>query len=89
MHDLILCYMHDKSLAKQFGILIRRLRTEAGLSQEEFADRCHLHRTYISLIERGQKIITIETADKLAKALNLSLSQLFQLYDAEQRNTLE
>lgn len=47
------------------------------LSQEEFADQCGLHRTYIGAIERGEKTVTIETALKLAKALNLTLSQIF------------
>lgn len=69
--------MRSSPLAKQFGVLIRQLRTQAGVSQEEFADWCGLHRTYIGAIERGEKTVTIETALKLAKALNLSLSQLF------------
>ncbi len=69
--------MGNTPIAKQFGVLIRQLRTDVGLSQEEFADRCSLHRTYIGAIERGEKTVTIETASKLAKALNLPLSQLF------------
>jgi transcriptional regulator with XRE-family HTH domain len=65
-------------LARRFGALIRELRQEAQLSQEEFADRCELHRTYIGSIERGEKTITIETAYKIAKALGMPLSRIFQ-----------
>ena len=70
--------MKNASLARQLGILIRQLRLEAKMSQEEFAHRCGLHRTYIGSIERGEKTITIETANKISEALGISLSQLFQ-----------
>ena len=70
--------MKNAFLAQQFGLLIRELRLEAQLSQEEFADRCELHRTYIGSIERGEKTITIETAYKIAMALGMSLSYIFQ-----------
>ncbi len=78
--------MRDASLARQLGILIRQLRLEKGMSQELFADRCSLHRTYIGSIERGEKTITVETAYKIALALNLSLSQLFLLLEAMQES---
>lgn len=68
-------------IAVEFGILVRRLRTEAGLSQEEFAHRVGIHRTYAGAVERGEKTVTIETAHKLAQALELSLSQLFALLE--------
>lgn len=70
--------MKNAFLAQQFGALIRELRLEAQLSQEEFADLCELHRTYIGSIERGEKTITIETAYKIAKALGMPLSRIFQ-----------
>ncbi len=70
------------------GRLVRALREEMKLSQEEFASRCGLHRTYVGAIERGEKTITIETAQKLAIAFGLSLSELFgrleKLSSAEQ-----
>jgi DNA-binding XRE family transcriptional regulator len=47
------------------------------MSQEAFADICGVHRTYMGAIERGEKTITIETADKIAKALDIKVSQLF------------
>ncbi len=75
--------MVRKPLAQQFGNVIRRLRLDKGLSQEEFADLCGLHRTYIGSIERGEKIVTIDTAAKLAQALGLPLSQLFVQLEAD------
>jgi transcriptional regulator with XRE-family HTH domain len=70
--------VNDRALAKNIGTLLRQLRNEAGMSQEEFADRCELHRTYVGSIERGEKAITIETAQKIVKALGMSLSQFFR-----------
>lgn len=67
----------DHRLARQVGARIRHLRREHGLSQEAFAERCDLHRTYIGAIERGEKTMTIATASKLASALGVSLSELF------------
>ena len=61
----------------RFGRLVRRLRSEAGWSQEEFADRVGVHRTYVGAIERGEKTVTIETAAKIARALQMTLAQLF------------
>ena len=48
------------------------------MSQEEFADRCGVHRTYIGSIERGEKAITVETANKIVNALGISLSHFFR-----------
>jgi len=76
--------MAKRTLAKPVGALIRQLRREQGLSQEEFADRCGLHRTYIGAIERGEKTITIETAAKIVSALGLSLSAFFLLLERQE-----
>lgn len=78
--------MRNSSLAKQFGALIRHLRLEQEMSQEEFAHYCNLHRTYIGSIERGEKTVSIETANKIAKALGIPLSQIFLQLEAEQNN---
>ncbi len=75
--------MGDRRLAGRLGRLVRRLRSERGLSQEDFADLCELHRTYVGAIERAEKTVTIETADKLARALGLPLWRLFQMLDQE------
>src|SRR6266511_5218452 len=74
---------NDTQLIQQVGALSRHLRHAAGLSQEGFAARCGLHRTYIGAIERGEKAITITTANKLAQALGMSLAQLFTQLETE------
>ena len=78
--------MNKKPLAQEIGNLVRQLRLEAGLSQEDFADKCELHRTYIGCIERGEKMITIETADKVTSALGLTLAQFFRLLENDKSN---
>jgi transcriptional regulator with XRE-family HTH domain len=69
--------MAEEDLAKDFGRLVRRLRSERGFSQEAFAFRVGIHRTYMGDIERGEKNVTIKTADKIARALGLTLADLF------------
>ena len=73
--------MEESKLSVRFGCLIRDLRLSAGLTQESLADLCDLHRTYIGAIERGEKTVTIETANKLAFAFSLSLGQIFVKLD--------
>ncbi len=68
--------MSRESLVREFGGAVRRLRLEKGYSQERFAELCGLHRTYIGSIERGEKVVTIVTANKLARALGLTLTGL-------------
>lgn len=65
------------SIQAQFGAHIRSLRTAAGMSQEAFADKCGLDRTYISGIERGVRNPTLEVINVLAKGLNVKLKTLF------------
>ncbi|MDP9475938.1 MAG: helix-turn-helix domain-containing protein [Actinomycetota bacterium] len=67
----------EETLAEGFGRLVRRLRKERGFSQEEFAFRVGVHRTYMGDIERGEKNVTLVTADKLAKGLGITLAELF------------
>lgn len=64
------------NLSQLFGKNVRRRRLELGLSQEGLAELCHFHRTYIGLIERGERNISLHNAYKLAKALNTSISKL-------------
>ena len=61
-----------------FGEIIRDLRKEKELSQEELADKAGLHRTYIGMIERGEKNITLENINKLSKALQTPLHEIFK-----------
>lgn len=58
------------------GNNIRRLRQRIGWSQEELADQCSLHRTYIGGIERGERNITLETLATIANALNCTPTEL-------------
>ena len=59
-----------------FGQAVRRERERLGLSQEDFAERANVHRTYISSIELGKVSVGIEVANGLAVALGLRLSEL-------------
>lgn len=77
--------MAKEILAKRFGELVRQLRLERGYSQEEFAFRVNLHQTYISSVERGERNVTIGTADRIARALGTQLSSIF--IDLERSST--
>lgn len=64
-------------ILKEFGSVIRNIRRQRGLTQEELSFLAGLHRTYIGMIERGEKNITLVNIEKLAKALNVKLKDLF------------
>lgn len=68
-------------IAKLVGQRIRNYRTRQGLSQEKLAELSGCHPTYIGQIERGEKNATLESIEKIADALNVSLSQLFEKLD--------
>lgn len=59
------------------GTNLRRLRKEKGISQERFALEHGFDRTYISGIERGERNPTVQVVERLAKALEVSISELF------------
>ncbi len=63
--------------------MVRRLRVENGYSQEEFSFRVGLHQTYVSSVERGERNVTIGTADRIAKALGTTLTEVFGELDNE------
>ncbi len=67
-----------KEINIKFGKRIASLRTQIGLSQEKFAERCNMHRTYIGAVERGEKSPTLITVEKFAKALNVKIPDLFE-----------
>jgi transcriptional regulator with XRE-family HTH domain len=67
----IVCGTIRFSYAAQFGRRLRKLREQAGFSQEALAEAAKLHRTHISLIERGQRSVRIETIARLATALSI------------------
>jgi transcriptional regulator with XRE-family HTH domain len=61
----------------QFGNKVAELRTKLGISQEELAYRCGVHRTYIGSIERGEKSATLNTIEKIANGLEVEIHTLF------------
>ena len=67
-----------KVLLDAFGEAVRDSRKARGLSQEGLAELADLHRTYIGMIERGEKNITIVNAEKIAVALSMNLSTLIR-----------
>lgn len=71
--------MNSSSAKKILAENLRRLRTEAGLSQEELAARAGLHRTYVSSVEGGHRNVTLENIFALAEALGTTPSALVRL----------
>jgi DNA-binding XRE family transcriptional regulator len=65
------------SIQIRFGRTVRALRTKAGYSQESFADAIHIHRTSMGKLERGDGNPGLEIIVKIARGLDLSLSELF------------
>lgn len=61
----------------RFGRAIRRIREEQEINQEEAAERCGLHRTYYSGIERGVRNVSLLNIERVAKGLKTSLPELF------------
>ncbi|MGK4327538.1 helix-turn-helix domain-containing protein [Lonsdalea quercina] len=68
---------HAKNITVRFGQRVKILRLQAGLSQEAFADKCGLDRTYISGIERGVRNPTLEVIGVIADGLEINLKDLF------------
>lgn len=69
--------MEKENILIQFGQEVQRLRNEKGLSQEQLAEIAHVHRTYIGMIERTEKNITLLNIEKIAKALKVNIKDLF------------
>jgi transcriptional regulator with XRE-family HTH domain len=68
----------NTELALNFGKVIREFRKEKKISQEELGFQSNLHRTYIGMIERGEKNITLENIEKLSKGLDVSMKLIFE-----------
>jgi transcriptional regulator with XRE-family HTH domain len=64
-------------ILKALGQRIRELRTEQGYSQEGFADKCGVHRTFMGTIERGESNLSFQNIAKVATTLGVTLSVLF------------
>jgi len=66
----------SKTTLEQFGEKVRLERLKQGLSQEALATRAGVHRTYIGMIERAEKNITLANIKKIASALSIKISDL-------------
>lgn len=75
--------MKMSTISDLIGQRIRSIRTKRGLSQEKLAETAGLHPTYIGQLERGEKNATLESIEKVADALDVSLSSLFENISAK------
>ena len=75
--------MKNNPLLLKLGKSIRILRKEKGFSQENFATQADLARGFYGCIERGEKNVSILTLQKISKALNVSMSDLFVQIDSD------
>lgn len=73
--------MSKQQILINFGDRVRELRKQIGISQEELSFKADLHRTYIGMIERAEKNITLINIEKIANALNVNIKELF--YDTK------
>jgi transcriptional regulator with XRE-family HTH domain len=69
--------MLNRSLIEDFGKRIRQLRTERNLSQEQLAELTGFHRTYIGMVERGERNISLSNIGVFARVFELPISELF------------
>lgn len=76
--------MLNDFLLKEFGDRIRDLRTKESLSQEQLSYRTGFHRTYIGMIERGERNISLTNMAIFAKAFNLTIDELLRFENAKE-----
>jgi transcriptional regulator with XRE-family HTH domain len=69
--------MESREILLKFGLRVREIRKQKNLSQEDLSFKADLHRTYIGMIERAEKNITLLNIEKIAKALNVNIIELF------------
>jgi transcriptional regulator with XRE-family HTH domain len=70
--------IRQTSVQLRFGLRLKDLRRSLGMSQEAFADRCKLDRTYISGIERGKRNVSLRNIEVVARALRVSIATLMK-----------
>ena len=68
----------NTKILKNFGETLKRKRREANYSQEEFAEKLNVHRTYMSFLERGQRNPSLIMLFKISRALKIKLPELFE-----------
>ena len=69
--------MSKKGELLEFGKRLRKIRREKGFSQEKLAEFASLHRNYIGMIERGERNVSLLKINKIARALNIEIKDLF------------
>jgi len=77
-----------KTIEKQFGEKVRKLRLARNLSQEELAFKTGVHRTYLGGIERGERNPSLKNISAIAKALDVTLAELFSFDDPKSEANL-
>ena len=65
-------------IRERFGFAVKARREALGLTQEDLADRARIHRTYLSDVERGTRNLALVNIERLAEALRMKLSELFE-----------
>ena len=68
--------MSSKSISEIFGGNVQKYRKEKQISQEKLAEMAGIHRTYVGMIERAEKNITLRNMEKIAKALGVEIADL-------------
>jgi transcriptional regulator with XRE-family HTH domain len=76
-----------KSLPEAFGLAVRALREQTGVSQEHFAYTAKIDRAFMSRVERGKSNVSLETVDRIAVALEISLDELFAEIERQRKGT--
>ena len=67
-----------RDIRERFGFAVKDRREELGMTQEDCAEKAGIHRTYLSDVERGSRNLSLLNIERLAEALSLSLTELFQ-----------
>ena len=70
----------SRGILFKFGRKVREARIRAELSQEDLAERAGVHRTYVGMIERGEKNITLENIDRILRGLGTTFRDFFHDY---------
>ena len=73
----------NKNILIEFGKTVKKLRKEKRFSQEELGHKANLHRTYIGMIERAEKNITLVNIEKIANALEVIIDDLLKQSDGK------
>ncbi len=70
-------------IRERFGYAVKVRRDELGLTQEDLADKAGIHRTYLSDVERGARNLSLVNIERLAAALSVSISRLFEAVERQ------